>query len=133
MIYGWTSAIIGFGSLLLLRDSPHPLANESKSFVSSTTSVITLFKNRNMRIGIFLFMVGLGLFNAISSLTDAISANLHINDSDGLLATVMLLGGMLGSVIIPVLSDYFQVRKKYWLSVWPVRSPLWQDWLLPDN
>ncbi|MTI14765.1 MFS transporter [Sansalvadorimonas verongulae] len=112
MLYGMISGITAVFALLLVR---HPPAFADTRIPPKTLfapdALVTLLKNHDMQIGLFLFMVGLGIFNAIGSLTDAISASLNIEDSDGLIATMMLLGGMLGSVILPVCSDVFQRRK----------------------
>ena len=110
MLYGFASTIIALLSLLLIRDplKQHGQRPDTKAVFTQMT---TLLNNKNMRIGLFLFMVGVGIFNAVSSLTDAISAQLQVQDSDGLLATAMLVGGMIGAVIIPILSDRYQIRK----------------------
>jgi len=45
----------------------------------------------------FLFTIGLGIFNAISTLVDAIAANLNIKDYDDLIRGMILMG----AIIIP--------------------------------
>ena len=114
MFYGIASAIIAALAFMLVRHPPASLGETAKSedqTLAVSSALITLLNNRDMQIGLFLFMVGLGIFNAVSSLTDAISASLNIDDSDGMIATMMILGGMLGSVIFPVFSDFFRRRK----------------------
>lgn len=64
-----------------------------------------------MILTIMIFLVGLGIFNAISSMTDSISANLGVKDSNGLIGGMMLIGGILGALVIPALSDKFRIRK----------------------
>jgi hypothetical protein len=54
-----------------------------------------------MRIMLLLFFVGLGIFNAVSSMTDAIAENAGVQDSDGLIGGLMLIGGILGASILP--------------------------------
>ncbi|PCE66007.1 MFS transporter [Sediminicola luteus] len=60
-----------------------------------------------------LFVIGLGIFNAISSLVDAIAAHLEVTDSDGLIGGIMLIGGIIGALILPMLSDKYQKRKPF--------------------
>ncbi|CAM3565576.1 MFS transporter [Parendozoicomonas haliclonae] len=121
-IYGVVCAVISATCFCLLKDSP--VQTNTSADTSANTSEIAhntklpvreclrrLLHDRNMRICIFLFMVGLGLFNAISSLTDAISASLRVEDSDGLLAMAMMVGGIIGAVVFPLLSDHRKTRK----------------------
>ncbi len=111
IIYGTASVVIALLSLVLTRPAPESQKTSHTDTSSSWQDIKTLLQNRNMKVGLFLFMVGLGIFNAVSSLTDTISAELHVEDSDGLIATLMLIGGMLGAVILPVISDRLQKRK----------------------
>ncbi|WP_281647083.1 MFS transporter [Parendozoicomonas sp. Alg238-R29] len=111
-LYGYISAAVCLAALTLVR--PRPAIKNTEDFDDRTprlSDITSLLKNRDMLIGLFLFMVGLGIFNAISSLTDAISASMNIDDSDGLIATMMMLGGMVGSIVLPICSDYFKRRK----------------------
>jgi len=55
--------------------------------------------------------VGLGIFNAVSSMTDSIAAHAGVEDSDGLIGGLMLIGGIVGASILPVLSDKFRKRR----------------------
>ena len=64
-----------------------------------------------MQITMLLFLIGLGIFNAISSMTDSISEYAGVKDSDGLIGGLMLIGGIFGAVILPALSDKYRRRK----------------------
>jgi sugar phosphate permease len=64
-----------------------------------------------MRIILIIFLFGLGIFNAVSSMTDAIAEHMGVKDSEGLIGGVMLIGGIIGAVIIPWLSDVYKKRK----------------------
>jgi len=55
----------------------------------------------------------LGIFNAVSSMVDSIAGFLGVVDSDGLIGVLMLAGGVIGAIIIPVLSDKFLKRKLF--------------------
>ena len=64
-----------------------------------------------MQLTLILFLIGLGIFNAISSMTDSISEYAGVKDSDGLIGGLMLIGGIFGAVILPALSDKYRRRK----------------------
>lgn len=46
-------------------------------------------------------------------MTDSISANLGVQDSNGLIGGLMLIGGVFGAIIIPALSDKYRMRKRF--------------------
>lgn len=72
-----------------------------------------ILHNRDMIITILLFFIGLGIFNAISSMTDSIAEHVGVKDSDGLIGGLMLIGGIIGAIILPTLSDKFRKRKLF--------------------
>jgi len=64
-----------------------------------------------MVIALLLFFIGLGLFNTVSSMVDSIAGYIGVSDSDGLIGVLMLVGGVIGAVVLPILSDKFRKRK----------------------
>ena len=72
-----------------------------------------MFRLKDALLVLFLFTIGLGIFNSISTLVDHIAANLNITDSDGYIGGVMLIGGIIGALIIPFLSDHYRKRKLF--------------------
>ena len=54
---------------------------------------------RDMVITIVLFFIGLGIFNAVSSMVDSIAESMGVRDSDGLIGGIMLIGGIIGGMI----------------------------------
>jgi len=64
-----------------------------------------------MVITLLLFFIGLGLFNTVSSMVDSIAGFIGVSDSDGLIGVLMLVGGVIGAVVLPILSDKLRKRK----------------------
>ncbi len=114
MIYGVLSLVAALVSLIFIKEYP-PSAPSEEEYVRHNffEGIRYIFRQRDMLITLALFTVGLGIFNAISSMTDAIAANIGVKDSDGLIGGLMLIGGVIGALIIPVLSDKQQKRKKF--------------------
>ncbi len=112
MIYGIISAAGSILALVLIREKPPtpPSAEEleHKKFFEGLKHILT---QRDLIIMLILFFIGLGIFNAVSSMVDSIAANLGVHDSDGLIGVAMLGGGVIGAVILPILSDKFRKRK----------------------
>ena len=113
-IYGILSLISSLALVFLIKEHPEgfgfPDQDVTKGF---SKGVLDILRNRDIQITMILFFVGLGIFNAISSMTDRISELAGVKDSDGLIGGIMLIGGILGALILPLLSDKFRKRKLF--------------------
>ena len=112
-IYGTFSMAAALASLLLIRDRKAGAPEHEEGRYTFLKGIRHILQNRDMRITMFLFLIGLGIFNAISSMTDAIAEHAGVRDSDGLIGGLMLIGGILGAVVIPTLSDRYRRRKPF--------------------
>ncbi|MCU0473585.1 MAG: MFS transporter [Bacteroidales bacterium] len=113
-IYGIITITAAVAALLLLKEKPStPPSEESYERFDFFPGLKHIFKLRDMWIIVLLFTIGLGVFNAISSMVDSIANYIGIDDSNGLLGGLMLIGGIIGAVIIPVLSDLYKKRKLF--------------------
>ncbi len=114
LTYGWITFAVAVITLLLLREKPPtPPSDDTVHRHSFVKGVRHILKQRDMRITLALFFVGLGIFNAVSSMTDSIAEHAGVQDSDGLIGGLMLIGGILGASILPILSDKFRKRKVF--------------------
>lgn len=106
--YGVVSAIAMFAFFLLSRERPPsppcPPDQEARSLV--TDGLSKMFRLTDFLLLLFIFFVGLGAFNAITTWIEQIlsprgfSAT-QAGDAGGL----MIFGGIVGAVILPMLSD----------------------------
>ena len=114
-MYGFVTLFSAALSLILVRERP-PLPPEIETIQrhSFIKGMIHLFKQRDMVILIVLFFLGLGMFNAISTMIDSIclSKGLNVGQS-GMVGGIMLIGGVIGAVILPILSDKLRKRKMF--------------------
>jgi len=101
--------VAGAFALFTVRRGPNREAAEPDFLVS----LGRLWASRDFRLTVFLFFLGLGMLNAVTSLTDAIAASLGVKDSDGLLGVGLIAGGVVGAVVLPLLSDHFARRKAF--------------------
>ena len=114
LTYGWITFAVAVITLLLLREKPPtPPSGDTVHRHSFVKGVRHILEQRDMRITLALFFVGLGIFNAVSSMTDSIAEHAGVQDSDGLIGGLMLIGGILGASILPILSDKFRKRKVF--------------------
>ena len=114
----WIYGIISLsGSVLLLvfiREEP-PTPPTTKEFVeriSAVHGISAVLKNRDMQWLLLLFFIGLGIFNAVSTCIDQICKNLTMEQT-GMVGGIMLVGGVLGALILPALSDKKRRRKPF--------------------
>ncbi len=112
-IYGLISVVAAICSLLFIRNREYQEGEREGERYPFVRGLRHILSRRDMRITMFLFLIGLGMFNAISSMTDSIAERVGVEDSDGLIGGVMLIGGIIGAVIIPTLSDRYKRRKPF--------------------
>lgn len=113
-LYGIICAAGAILALILIKEKP-PTAPSAEPIEHTKffAGLKHILKQRDMIIMLFLFFIGLGIFNAVSSMVDSISASLGVDDSDGLIGVAMLGGGVIGAVVLPILSDKFRKRKLF--------------------
>jgi len=112
-IYGIFSTVAAASSLLLIKNRDKEKGEEQGEEFTFGSGLRYILGKRDMRITIFLFLIGLGIFNAISSMTDSIAERVGVEDSNGLIGGVMLIGGIIGALVIPTLSDRYRRRKLF--------------------
>ncbi len=110
-IYGIASLIFSFLLLILFRESPQSSASES-SGLNPIEGMKCIFSSYDMKLLLIMFFLGLGIFNAVSTCIDQICGSLTMEET-GTIGGAMLLGGILGAIILPILSDRLQKRKPF--------------------
>ena len=113
MIYGVITLIASVIVFAFAKNDPPTPPGEQFERFQFAKGLKHIFAKRDMQIMIFVFFIGLGIFNAISSMVDSIAGNMGIKDSDGLIGGAMLIGGIIGAFIIPILSDKYRKRKAF--------------------
>jgi Na+/melibiose symporter-like transporter len=113
-IYGIISIIGSALILLFMREEP-PTPPTSEEFTQRSNpirGIKQIFSNRDMQLLLLLFFIGLGIFNAVSTCIDQICRNLTM-DETGMIGGLMLVGGVMGAIILPALSDKKRKRKPF--------------------
>lgn len=73
-----------------------------------------LLKNRNLFVLFIVSFLALGVFNGLTTWLEPILKPNGINaEETGLVGAFLIIGGILGSVIIPTISDKLKVRKPF--------------------
>jgi len=112
--YGWISLAAALLVLALLRRRPReqrePAPGEDRErFLEGVRHIL---RQRDMRIMLVLFFIGLGIFNAVSTCIDQICQEKGLTtEQTGLVGGLMLIAGIVGAVVLPILSDRLRKRK----------------------
>ncbi len=117
-IYG----VLGFLGIILfftlVRSKPPAPAREMEVMaVSGWTGLGRILHTKSFLILGFIALIGIGVFNGLATWLEKILNELHnISMIDaGTISAVMIASGMVGCVVIPVLSDHLQKRKPFLL------------------
>ena len=114
MIYGISSVVAAIAFLVFIKDSPPTPSSEyhDEDTVTVFAGINRMFKQRDMILLLILFFFGLGMFNAVTTWIEQILSPRGFNSEQaGLIGGVMMIGGIIGAVILPLLSDKLRKRK----------------------
>lgn len=113
MTYGVISMISAVLLLVFLRDRPptSPSGEEDERY-SIIEGIGHMLKNKDMRYLLVLFFLALGVFNAVTTCIDQICKIKGLDfEQTGLIGGMMLISGVIGAGIFPVISDKLRKRK----------------------
>ncbi len=118
MIYGIASALAMIVFFLFARERPPtppcPPDQESRSLVLDGLS--KMIRQRDFIYLLIIFFVGLGAFNAITTWIEQIISPRGFSATQaGDVGGIMIFGGILGAVILPLLSDHYRKRVPFLL------------------
>jgi predicted MFS family arabinose efflux permease len=87
---------------------------------------LRLFRNKNIVILSALFFIGIGIFTAFTTWIEPITRSHNLPmEAAGTLGGLMIIGGIIGSLIIPGLSDKYATRKLPLMASLLVSSAMW--------
>jgi MFS family permease len=113
IVYGIISLASGLLFVIFAKSRPPtpPSLSESREKVFLWEGIKKLFTNKYFLILIILFFVGLGAFNMIATYIQLIAIPRGYGSEANILGGIMLLGGIIGAVVMSMLSDKFKKRK----------------------
>jgi len=117
--YGVIAFISAFMFIIFTREAPPtpPCLPGDDVRALVLKGLKSMLKMKNIWILMVLFLVGMGVFNGISTWIEGIMRTKSFTVSQaGDLGGVLLLGGIVGAAIIPVLSDRMRKRKIFLLT-----------------
>ncbi len=117
----WIYGIIGLiGALLFIilakaKPATPPREIESQEEVIGWGGIRIILRNRNFVYLGFIALIGIGVFNGLATWLEKILNEMHqISMTDaGTISGIMIFAGMLGCIVIPMLSDKLRKRKPF--------------------
>ena len=116
VLYGALSAAAGLVALALIRERPptppgDTAGEERTRFLAGLRHIL---RQRDMLLLLLLFFVGLGMFNAITTwIEQVVGPRGFDSEQAGMTGGLMVVGGILGTALLSVLSDRLRRRKVF--------------------
>ena len=113
MIYGVVSFISALLFLIIVKERPAtapclPGQEERSQIMDGLKNTL---RNKGFYLLMIIFFVGLGVFNCVATWIEDIVKPRGFNaEQAGLAGGLMILGGILGAIIMPLLSDHYRKR-----------------------
>lgn len=114
LIYGGIAAFTAIIFIIFTREAPPtpPCPSGMETRALMLDGLKSMLKMKDVWILLGLFLVGMGIFNGISTWIESIVRPRGFSISQaGNLGAVLLLGGIAGAIVLPVISDRLHKRK----------------------
>jgi len=118
LIYGIIAAFAALVFILFSRDNPPtpPSAEDVKVRALVLDGLKNAVSNRNFWLLVFVQLLGMAIFNGLTTWIESIVRPRGFSPTvAGDLGAVLLVGGIVGAIVLPALSDKQQKRKKFLL------------------
>jgi len=116
LVYGGVSAVLAVLFLILSREKPPtpPCAPGQEGRALMLDGLKHALKVRPFWFDLAISFIGLGIFNGVTTWIEAMIRPRGFTPGDaGTLGALMIVGGVIGAVVIPSLSDKQRMRQRY--------------------
>jgi FLVCR family MFS transporter 7 len=126
-VFGVIACVFAAIAILFTRERPPvPSGPEAEKEDTSIRSMAKLFKNRNFLYVLVIVFIAMGIFNALLTLIENILEPRGITiDQAGIVGAVFVISGVLGAVLLPLLSDKIHKRTPMFVIAISLLVPLY--------
>lgn len=112
-IYGIVSAVAAVTFFILAKERPltPPCHSYQEERALATDGLKLIFRSRDFNWLMFIFFIGLGIFNSVTTwIENIVRPRGFLAEQAGITGGLMIVGGIFGALIIPMLSDHYKRR-----------------------
>jgi cyanate permease len=115
-IYGIFAIISAVVFIMFVRERPPeaPCSPDQEERALALDGLKQIFKNKDFNWLMFVFFIGLGVFNAVTTwIENILRPRGFTSVQAGMTGGLMIAGGILGALILPMLSDHYRKRTPF--------------------
>ncbi len=121
IIYGWASVVCALIFIIFARETPPtppcPPGNEERALVMDGFKGV--WKVKQFNLVMVVMFIGFGMFNGITTWIEPIVRNRGFDITQaGTLGAIILVAGIFGAIVWPILSDKFRIRAR--ILMWAI-------------
>ncbi len=126
-VYAIIAVVCAIVAVALTKERPPiPPGPEAEKEDLSPRSVIRLFKNRAFLVVLLVSFIAMGVFNTLLTCIEKILAPRGIDaDTAGLVGAVFVVCGVIGAIVLPIISDKVRRRVPLFITAISVLVPLY--------
>jgi MFS family permease len=112
MVFGIISVVLTL--IFILVGKENVSAKVETVVMSAMDEIKALLKNKNLKMLFIIWFFAFGFFNGLTTWMEPILKPNGINAEDaGMVGACLIIGGIVGSLVIPTLSDRYKKRKPF--------------------
>jgi Arabinose efflux permease len=127
-VFAIIAAISALISIILTREKPRvaPPGSVATKEDLSLSSMRKLFLNKSFLFVLFICFISMGIFNTLLTLIESILFPRGITSAQsGIVGAVFVVAGVIGAVVLPVISDKFRIRAPFFVGTIALLIPVY--------
>lgn len=126
-VYGLVACICAVIAIAFTRERPKAAPGpEAEKEDISIGSMLRLFKNRNFIYVLVIVFISMGIFNTLLTLIETILQPRGLTmDQAGIVGAVFVVAGVIGAVVLPMISDKLHRRTPMFIAAISLLVPLY--------
>ncbi len=136
LVFGIIATISAVIAIVFTREKPHiaPPGPSAQAEDFQIKSIRGLFTNKSFMLVLFICLISIGIFNTILTLLESILLPRAITSAQaGIVGTVFVITGIIGAVVLPIISDHLHKRVIFFIGNITLLIPIYLGFTFIDN